>query len=108
MFRATSLCLYAQVLDLEKGDVVAETIEMTEDIEALYKTVPNAVDKMTLTITEKLSINLTPTQKYILQYGDSNLTYEERKELNETYIEKFKEQIKNYDTLISNITSEEE
>lgn len=93
--------LHINFTDLTTGVHKATiTSRQYSKIEALYSH-PGAVDDVTLELCGRLGINLTPTQKLVLQHGEDDLSVEQQLELEKKEQERFRQQMKEYDKQIA-------
>lgn len=69
-------------------------------LEELYSH-PGAVDEVTLELCGRLGIELSPTQKLVLQHGESDLSVEQQLEMERKEEERFQQQMKELDTQIA-------
>lgn len=83
--------------DLTTGVKRANSLLTANSAKAIFDDVPCVIDKMTLDICTQLQINLTPSQKYILQNGNKDINSDERIAQSIQEEEFYKKQIKALD-----------
>ena len=89
--------LTIRITNLSTGQNIFTDIESKSEEVQLYNIPGCAIDLFTIKLCDKLGIFLSPTKRYILENGDSNLTIEQQlanEKLNEA---NFKKLIKSYD-----------
>ncbi|MCH5150120.1 MAG: hypothetical protein J1G30_05575, partial [Spirochaetales bacterium] len=80
----------AEVVNSTTGVSIAKHMESGQStIEELFSTVGCAVDEITVKLCDQLGEPLTPTQKYVLIYGDTNISDSEK-------LAMFNQEITNY------------
>ena len=89
--------LTIRITNLSTGQNIFTDIESKSEEVQLYNIPGCAIDLFTIKLCDKLGIFLSPTKRYILENGDSNLTIEQQLENEKLNEANFKKLIKSYD-----------
>lgn len=73
-------------------------------INELYGVPGNAVDEMTIKLCESLGIYLTNSQKYVLTYGEADLSVDDQRKLNQENMDNYKRQLEELTSQINALT----
>jgi len=101
--------LTANISNLTTAKLNASVISSSrKNIDDLYNTNDCAVNEITLKLCDALDIYLSGTQKYVLQHGNTDLSNEERINLNKAEVERFNKQISDLDKQIISLSQSTE
>ncbi len=88
-----------KVIDLTTGEVLASVQEKTEDSDSLWAGSGCAIDLLTIDLCDAVGIALTASQKYVLRYGEKDLSTDEQ-------LKMFQQDCERYQKLIEELNKE--
>lgn len=88
-----------RVIDLTTGEVLASVQETTDSSDSLWAGNGCAVDLLTIELCDAMGIDLTASQKYVLRYGEKDLSTDEQ-------LKMFKQDCERYQKLIEELNKE--
>lgn len=87
--------------DLTSGARLAFSMASRESVDELFNGAGCAIDELTISLCAQLSLDLSPSQIYVLRHGDSSLSSSERLEMSRKEMEAFQRQIEEIDRQIT-------